>query len=204
MPDLQDAPRRRQGRGLRRIESILDAAERVISDAGYENATTNQIAAAAGISPGSLYQYFANKSEIVEALARRYLALYAAVHDADRGSVTNGGQTHELVDQLVDSLVEFNLAHPAVRFLLAGADLSPDLSASTSALHAVLRDQVGTLLSALAPARSTRERTLTATLSIQIVAGSLPSILAATPRDRALLLKELKTALGGYWSAVAG
>lgn len=64
---------RRQQRGLQRIEQILDAAETVIAGDGYETATTNQIASAAGISPGSLYQYFANKKAIAEALCRRYI-----------------------------------------------------------------------------------------------------------------------------------
>src|SRR6266511_1332655 len=51
------------------MAGILDAAAGVFADAGYERATTNAIAAAAGISPGSLYQFFPNKEAIAEALA---------------------------------------------------------------------------------------------------------------------------------------
>lgn len=203
MPDQRDVTPKRQGRGLRRIESILDAAEQVISREGYESATTNQIAIEAGISPGSLYQYFANKSEVVEALAQRYLAYYAQAHDAIRSPELANRPMHEVVDHLVDPLIEFNLAHPAAKFLLAGADLSPELAASTKDLHTALCDQVEALIGELAPARRPGERQLAATLSIQIVSGSLPAILAATPDDRPLLVSELKIALGGYWAAIA-
>ncbi|OWY61551.1 hypothetical protein B7486_63205, partial [cyanobacterium TDX16] len=63
---------KRQERGLKRIALILDTAERVFTEVGYDAATTNLIASEAGISPGSLYQFFANKEAIAEALAARY------------------------------------------------------------------------------------------------------------------------------------
>ena len=55
---------RRRAKGLQRIAAILDAAEIVFARAGYDEANTHQIAEEAGISPGSLYQYFSNKEEI--------------------------------------------------------------------------------------------------------------------------------------------
>ena len=41
-----------------------------------------------------------------------------------------------------------------------------------------------------------------ATVTIQIYAAVLPAILAATPRERPRLIRELKTALVGYWTSV--
>src|SRR5713101_6888339 len=46
---------RRQDRGVRRIEAVLDAAEAVFAEAGYEGATASAIATRARISQGSLY-----------------------------------------------------------------------------------------------------------------------------------------------------
>lgn len=194
---------RRQPRGLRRIQSILDAAEQVIDEGGYESATTNRIAAKAGVSPGSLYQYFTNKSDVVEALAQRYLIWYAEVRGAAVTPRLGDRPIPEAVDQWVDPLIEFNMAHPAAKFLLAGADLSPELAVATKDLHAALRDQVEILVWELAPRRLPKERQLAATLSIQILSGSLPAILASSPGDRALLVRELKVAIGGYWAAIA-
>lgn len=54
------------------VERILNAAEQVLINYGYEGASTNRIAEAAGISPGSLYQYFPNKDAIAGAVIDRY------------------------------------------------------------------------------------------------------------------------------------
>jgi AcrR family transcriptional regulator len=47
------------------VETILNAAARVFVKEGYARATTNRIAAAAGVSVGSLYQYFPNKQAVL-------------------------------------------------------------------------------------------------------------------------------------------
>lgn len=54
------------------VGRIVDAGERVLIAHGYDGASTNRIAEAAGISPGSLYQYFPNKDAVVAAVIERY------------------------------------------------------------------------------------------------------------------------------------
>jgi AcrR family transcriptional regulator len=54
------------------IETLLDATARVLTQDGYDRASTNRIAAAAGVSIGSLYQYFPNKEALVAALVERH------------------------------------------------------------------------------------------------------------------------------------
>lgn len=61
-----------QDRSKDTVRRILDAAAVVLKDRGYDGASTNRIAAEAGISPGSLYQYFPNKDAILEALVAEY------------------------------------------------------------------------------------------------------------------------------------
>ena len=56
------------------MEALLDAATRVLIEDGYEAATTNRIAEVAGVSIGSLYQYFPNRDAIVAALVDRHEA----------------------------------------------------------------------------------------------------------------------------------
>ena len=75
MPPLPaHSPRKvpRQERSRRTMERILDAATRVLAERGYDGASTNRIAAAAGLSNGSLYQYFPNKDAIVVAVLDRF------------------------------------------------------------------------------------------------------------------------------------
>jgi AcrR family transcriptional regulator len=61
------------------VDSILDAAARVLRKHGYEEATTNRVAEVAGVSVGSLYQYFPNKEALVHALIERHDAAMWAV-----------------------------------------------------------------------------------------------------------------------------
>ncbi|SEG09047.1 DNA-binding transcriptional regulator, AcrR family [Thermomonospora echinospora] len=50
----------------------MDAAARVLAERGYEGASTNRIAQAAGVGIGSLYQYFPNKDAIVVMVLDRF------------------------------------------------------------------------------------------------------------------------------------
>ena len=67
----------RQARSLAMVERILDAATRVLEDVGYHGASTNRIAAEAGVSPGSVYQYFTDKDEIVATIIKRLIDDFA-------------------------------------------------------------------------------------------------------------------------------
>ncbi len=67
-------PRRKpvQQRAQETVDVILKATAQVLVKEGYDKATTNRIAAAAGVSIGTLYQYFPNKESLVVALSRRH------------------------------------------------------------------------------------------------------------------------------------
>ena len=51
----------------------MDATTRVLSSMGYEATTTNRVAEIAGVSVGSLYQYFPNKDAIMASLIQRHI-----------------------------------------------------------------------------------------------------------------------------------
>src|ERR671936_341950 len=69
-------PRRKpsQQRSRQTVEAIVEAAAQVFERHGYSAGTTNRIAERAGVSIGTLYQYFPNKDAIVMELARRHIA----------------------------------------------------------------------------------------------------------------------------------
>ncbi len=69
------APRRRpvQRRSTATVEAIVEAAAQVFERHGYAAGTTNRIADRAGVSIGTLYQYFPNKDAILVALIERHL-----------------------------------------------------------------------------------------------------------------------------------
>ena len=76
----QEKPRRRpsQERSRESVDVIIEASAQVLQEYGYRGATTNRIAERAGVSVGTLYQYFKNKDEIFDALIQqegvRYLS----------------------------------------------------------------------------------------------------------------------------------
>ena len=63
----------RQARAAETRARILTAARQVFADRGYAAGTTNRIAEAAGLSVGSLYQYFPNKDAILVELVRDHI-----------------------------------------------------------------------------------------------------------------------------------
>jgi AcrR family transcriptional regulator len=72
----RQVPRKRptQARSIATYNRIVDAAGRVLLTSGYEQASTHRIAEAAGVSPGSVYQYFPNKDAIVQEAVDRLVA----------------------------------------------------------------------------------------------------------------------------------
>ena len=72
-----------QKRSRSTVDTLLEATARVLTKEGYDRASTNKIAAAAGVSIGSLYQYFPSKEALVAALIERHTQeLSKVVHKA--------------------------------------------------------------------------------------------------------------------------
>jgi AcrR family transcriptional regulator len=62
-----------QDRSKATVEALLSATTRVLVREGYDRASTNKIADAAGVSIGSLYQYFPTKEALVAAVIERHI-----------------------------------------------------------------------------------------------------------------------------------
>ena len=61
----------KQSRSRATVSAILEATIRVLDQEGYEAATTTRVAEVAGVSIGTLYQYFSNRDAILDALQDR-------------------------------------------------------------------------------------------------------------------------------------
>jgi AcrR family transcriptional regulator len=71
-----------QERSRQTVEALVEATALSIAERGWANVTTNHIAARAGVSVGSLYQYFADREELLAALIDRERARFMARLDA--------------------------------------------------------------------------------------------------------------------------
>jgi AcrR family transcriptional regulator len=74
-PQVRTTPRKRprQARSRATVDTVLEATARVLVKRGFDGLTTNLVAEAAGVSIGSLYQYFPNKEALVGALIEKHV-----------------------------------------------------------------------------------------------------------------------------------
>ena len=118
-----------QARSQATVEAILDAAAQVFEVRGYAAGTTNRIAERAGVSIGSVYEYFPNKDSIVVALANRELErerqeILEVLEGSPRKSLT------ALLRQFVETIVAFHARSPALhRILFEEAEHPPETHA---------------------------------------------------------------------------
>ncbi|GAA2211222.1 TetR/AcrR family transcriptional regulator [Nonomuraea monospora] len=189
---------RRQARGLKRMAEILDAAEQVVAEVGYPELTTNQVAARAGVSPGSLYQFFRNKEEILDGLVARYTVDRQEFWAGRLAAVTPQVPLEALVGQLVDESVRFKSASPAYWSLLYGTATGDQLAAASQRLHEDIAGHIADMLRRRSPELSEERARLTGTMALAMVKAVMPMITSAGPERSAELVDELKLMLVRY------
>ena len=115
-PLQPQAPRRQpsQRRSQDTVNVILEAATRVFEQLGA-SATTNQVAERAGVSIGSLYQYFPNKQALLTALHERHVeqVAQAVLTALDEPAAGDG-----LVERLVANCLAVHRRQPRLQRLL--------------------------------------------------------------------------------------
>src|SRR5690242_11075089 len=104
------APQRERGRA--RVAALLAAATAVIAEKGYDAATMTEIAARAGASIGSLYQFFPTKELIAEALHAANADALVALLEALAPRLA-GKPAEALADILFGEFSGFLAEHPA-------------------------------------------------------------------------------------------
>ncbi len=89
-PPTRPRKEARQRRSQATVDAILEAAARLFAGDGLERITTNQIAELAGVSVGSLYQYFPSKEAILGELIDRHAEQTMARLSSALDDLTNG------------------------------------------------------------------------------------------------------------------
>ncbi len=138
-----------QARGRERVAAIVAAAEAVFGEAGYETATTNAIAARAGVPVGSIYQYFADKQALLHAVADDYATEMLAVYDA---LLMHGSQDpHILAGELLDGLAAFGSARFGFTRIVLSAGAHPHLAGAVQVISAQVADKITQIIAERAP-----------------------------------------------------
>jgi AcrR family transcriptional regulator len=126
-----------QARALETVDVILEASARILESDGLHGFNTNAIATKAGVSVGSLYQYFPNKDAIVLALIGRFEGkLFDAVLNAtQRGK---GKKLKPCLRRLVRALVEVHYSRPRLNRVLESEEERLGGDDDSAAFHAMV------------------------------------------------------------------
>jgi AcrR family transcriptional regulator len=111
------------------MNDILEAASAIFAEVGYEAATTNEIAARAKTSIGSLYRFFPDKLSIFRALSKRYMEKIARMVIHDVGTASLLQPLPVLIERMLLSFDRFLAEEPAFAKLLVYSQASPELRA---------------------------------------------------------------------------
>ena len=152
-------PRRqpKQRRSQETVEAVLQAVVKILKRDGVDAVNTNRIAEVAGVSVGSVYQYFPDKRAIFLALHDRHADEIGRV--IDRTVVEHAGENLEdLLRALIAALVDTHAPDPEL-FALLDVEV-PHRTTSAQSLQTRLRNALRLALGARGDGRREVERTL--------------------------------------------
>jgi AcrR family transcriptional regulator len=183
------------------VERIVAAGRAVLVAEGYDALSTNKVAAAAGVSPGSLYQYFPDKAAILAVVIDRYwdeVAERVAASLADHVGEVGPGMVRATADALLTALE----ADPVLLRVVAEALPISHTKERRDTLERRVRELAATYL--LARPETTRRPDPTATAWVVVLAVenlAVRWVLDQPPIGRDQLLDEVVALVAGYLQA---
>ncbi len=183
----------RQSRSVSTVDAILEAAARILEGGGLNALNTNAVAELAGVSVGSLYQYFPGKDALLAALIRRKRAEMMAAIDAERARAP-GRELRTVLHGFIRAAVAHQLARPALARSLEYAEAQLPIDAETEALkHQIIAAVTEVLRAHAVPGAPTVARDLVALTRGMVDAAGLLG--ETQPRS---LERRVRRAVLGY------
>ncbi|MGC4939082.1 TetR/AcrR family transcriptional regulator [Kribbella sp. DT2] len=182
------------------MEVILEAAAQLFQRHGYASATTNKIAERAGVSVGSLYQYFPNKDALLLALAEQHLDAAARIFAATFAEFTDE-DLPAVLRVLVARVAELHTDRPELhRLLFDQAPRTPELVAAFRRTEREIADRLADQLRRLGVGGSSPE--LTALLVVQGIEAQIHGAMLDPPSGRTPA--EVVVAVEHLWTEALG
>ncbi|MBX3229563.1 MAG: TetR/AcrR family transcriptional regulator [Labilithrix sp.] len=121
MPSKKQPPRKKpqQARAQQTVNAILEATVQVLEREGPEAATTTRIAEVAGVSVGTLYQYFSHRDAIFDALQEREFTKAIALTQEILSEDNLPKSPREVVCACVEGMLQLHSSYPGVHRVLA-------------------------------------------------------------------------------------
>ncbi len=189
-PPLKSRKSPRQSRALALVAAILEAAARIIEDdpAAF---TTNRVAELAGVSIGSLYQYFPNKQALLAALIEREQA--AIVTATEAVAAAPGLALGDAITALINAGLDHQLSRPRLAAALDVAERELPVAPILDPARAAIAAAVATVL-----ARAGFDDVEARAADLLVTCRALIDALAAEGADRAAIRARLLRALPAY------
>ncbi|SCE53852.1 TetR family transcriptional regulator [Streptomyces sp. KL115B] len=197
-------PRRRQARGEARIAQLLRAAADVFCTSGYTASSTNAIAREAGVSPGTLYQFFPNKEAIAVELGDRLLDRWRDTYGAAFDQSHTELPLDRLLDAILDPLIAFNCENPAFFVLMHGSEIPGRITEAHDTLHATMLTRVESVLADYLPDMPAAQVHRIAEMAFMVFKAGLDLIMANEGEERTAYIQELKTVMFRYLDPLVG
>jgi len=204
LPDLADispAVRHRrlptQARSRERVQRLLDTADALIGAGGFGALTVPLLASTARVPVGSIYQFFPDKSSVVDAVASRYTQLFLE-------------ELEQLTDRIVRLRWEVAVAtvieqfagmyrdHPTFCEVWLNGNLSPGARERECRHNDELALVLSAALSQRPEFRHARRLHLACRTAVEVTDGLLRYAFTLDPAGDQATLNELKRILSGY------
>jgi AcrR family transcriptional regulator len=141
-PDTTPRKLPRQDRSRVTVEAILEATTRILVEEGYDKANTNRIAERAGISIGSLYQYFPNKESLMTALMDRHSQEMVALVETKLTRLFDS-PLEVVIPEIVTAVIAAHAINPRLHQVLSEeiphSERSPQMQQADERITALLR-----------------------------------------------------------------
>jgi AcrR family transcriptional regulator len=137
-----------------RRQAVLDAAEAEFAARGFSGGSLNTIVREAGISKGSLFQYFDGKADLYAYLAERATVRIRARMEAHMSELAWDQDFFAALGDFMRFWTDYFGAHPVDREITAAVNLEPEASTRTAVRAAVNRHYVEVLGPLLAEAKA--------------------------------------------------
>ena len=109
-PQIEPRKQPVQSRSTATVEALYEASIQVLLELGYRKFTTTRVAKRAGVSVGSLYQYFPNREALMAAVIARHLEAMLAVIER-RCREVQGRPLDEMVTGMIDAVIAAKWEH---------------------------------------------------------------------------------------------
>jgi AcrR family transcriptional regulator len=106
-----------QARSQATVQAILTATAHILAEEGYDRFTTNRVAEQAGVSIGSLYQYFPNKESLLLALAEHHANQMVQLAEDHLENVDNLS-IPEVIQKIIEAAIASHGVNPKLHRVL--------------------------------------------------------------------------------------